>query len=33
MSDEKRVRDALTYEIDPWQPDAADLMRRGKRLT
>src|SRR4051794_16144981 len=32
MSDEQRVRDALAYELEPWQPNAADLMRRGKRL-
>ena len=32
MSDEQRVRSALDYDLEPWQPDAGDLMRRGKRL-
>jgi hypothetical protein len=32
MSDEQRVRNALSYEMTPWQPDATDLMRRGKRM-
>ena len=31
MSDE-RIRNALDYDLEPWQPDPADLMRRGKRL-
>ena len=33
MSDEQRVRSALEYDLEPWQPNPADLMRRGKRLT
>ncbi|ADB29464.1 hypothetical protein Kfla_0340 [Kribbella flavida DSM 17836] len=32
MSDEQRVRSALEYDLDPWQPDPADLMRRGRRF-
>ena len=32
MTDEQRVRSALEYELEPWQPDPADLMRRGRRL-
>src|SRR3954452_8726965 len=32
MTDEQRVRSALDYDIEPWQPDAGELMRRGRRL-
>lgn len=32
MSDEQRVRSALEYDLEPWQPNASELMRRGKRL-
>src|SRR5688572_15997868 len=32
MSDEQRVRSALEYDLEPWQPDPADLMRRGRKL-
>lgn len=32
MTDEQRVRSALEYDLEPWQPDPADLMRRGRRL-
>lgn len=32
MSDEQRVRSALEYDLDPYTPNAGDLMRRGKRL-
>jgi hypothetical protein len=31
MTDEQRVRNALDYEIEPWTPDPADLIRRGRR--
>ena len=32
MTDEQRVRSALEYDLEPWQPDPASLMRRGRRL-
>ena len=31
MTDEQSVRNALDYEIEPWTPDPAELIRRGRR--
>jgi hypothetical protein len=32
MTDEDRLRRALDYEIEPWTPDPAVLIRAGRRL-
>jgi hypothetical protein len=32
MTDEDRLRQALDYEIEPWTPDPAALIRGGRRM-